>query len=248
MNARIICGTGRLLTVALLLVVAVSCTYKERVAPIALPETSANMVTVGDGLKISALAFTDPQAARNAFGFDARRAGLLPVQVTFQNDSSRAVTVNPSQTFLIDSDRNAWPILPRSKAYERTKGFVEVGETLKGAAKPSLLLGAAGAVAGLAVGIVTGEDIAEAVGKGAALGAAGGAIAGGASSYATAGERIKEDLATMSLREETILPQQIAYGVLFFPGEPKEEAAGAAELRLALVHGETPQVVRIDLR
>ncbi|MDA8165560.1 MAG: hypothetical protein M0017_11080 [Desulfobacteraceae bacterium] len=237
---------SRLLAAALLLLVS-ACTYQERVAPIALPETSGNMVTVGDGLKISARAFTDEKAAKESFGFDARKAGLLPVQVTFENDSSQPVTVNPSQTFLIDNNRNAWPILSRSQAYDRAKGYVEVGQTLKGAAKPSLLAGAAGAVAGLAVGIVTGHDVGEAVGKGAAIGAAGGALAGGASSYANAGDQIKENLATMSLKEESIQPKQIAYGVLFFPGAPKDEAAGASELRLALTYGKTPQVVRINL-
>lgn len=238
------CGGG--LLAAAFLILLSSCTYTQRIAPIALPETSPNMVVVGKGLKISARAFTNPKAAENAFGFDARRAGLLPVQVTFENDSPQTVTVDPSQTFLIDHHHNAWPILPRSTAYERTMSLVEVGQTLKGAAKPSILLGAAGALAGLAVGIVSGHDIGEAVGKGAALGAAGGAIVGGANSYADTGEKIKEDLAAKSLKAKPILPQQIAYGVLFFPGA-KGEASGAAELRLALTYGEKHEVVRIDL-
>ena len=40
-----------------------------------------------------------------------------------------------------------------------------------------------------------------------------------------------------------ILPHQIAYGVLFFPGMPGEEANGVKELLLSLTIGNTPQVV-----
>jgi hypothetical protein len=64
-------------------------------------------------------------------------------------------------------------------------------------------------VAGVGGGIVSGHDIGEALGKGA-LEAAGGAIAGGASIYGTVGERIKEELASKSLREKTIIPDEIA--------------------------------------
>jgi hypothetical protein len=104
-------------------------------------------------------------------------------------------------------------------------------------------MGAAGALAGLAVGIVTGKNVGEAMGTGAVIGAAGGAIVGGAKSYSDTGEKIREDLAAKTLRNEAILPHQIAYGVLFFPGIPGEEADGVKELRLSVTIGNTPQVV-----
>ena len=147
-----------LLLVAGLALLFSACTYRDRVAPIRLPATAANMVEI-NGLKISAQAYTEAKAAESTYGFDARGAGLLPVQVTFQNDSPLQVSVNPEQTFLVDYQQNAWPILGKEKTYERTKKFVDIGETAKGAAKPALLLGAAGAVAGLAIGIVTGNNI-----------------------------------------------------------------------------------------
>ena len=43
----------------LALLIASGCTYKDRVAPINLPDSSTGVV-VGDGLKIAAHAFTDP--------------------------------------------------------------------------------------------------------------------------------------------------------------------------------------------
>jgi len=223
------------------------CTYQDRVAPLALPDERTGVV-LGEGLKISARAFTEEEEAQKAFGFNARKAGVLPVQVTFVNDSPETVSVNPEQTFLIDRNNNAWPILTLEKTYERTKGLVDVGETAKGTAKPALLLGAAGAVAGLAVGIVTGENIGESMGKGATIGAASGAVLGGGQAYAKTGERIREDLATKTLRNHDILPNQIAYGVLFFPGTPGVEAEGAAEVRLSLNIDGRIKIVKLDLR
>ena len=224
----------------------VGCTYKERVAPITLPDSSRGIV-IGD-VKISGHAITDPEEAQHTLGFNALKAGLLGVRLTFQNDGREMVTVNPDQTFLVDRNNNAWPILTKEQAAKRTEGYVDIGETAKGTAKPALLLGAAGAVAGAAIGIITGENVGEAMGKGAVLGAAGGAIIGGATAYGKTGETIRKDLATKTLRNEAILPQEIAYGFLFFPGTPGEEAEGAVELRLAISIGGRPQVVRLELR
>ncbi|MBU0482576.1 MAG: hypothetical protein KKG47_15905 [Proteobacteria bacterium] len=233
--------------IAVLLTMLASCSYKDRVAPIQLPEAADNMIDVG-GLKIAARAFTDSELAAQTFGFDIRKAGLMPVQLTFQNDSSRDVTVNPDQTFLIDEEKNAWPILSKEKTYQRTKNFVDVGETAKGTGKSALLLGAAGAVAGFAIGIVSGNNVGEAMGQGAVIGAAAGTIMGGADAYAKTGRRIRQDLAEKSMQNQPILPGQIAYGALFFPGTPKDEAQTAKELRLALKFaGTVPQIVVLDL-
>lgn len=231
----------------IVLLVAGGCTYQDRVAPIKLPDEHTGVV-VGEGLKVSAQAFTDADAAQKAFGFDAVKAGLLPVQVTFMNDSPETVRVNPEQTFLIDQNNNAWPILTLEKTYERTKGLVDIGETAKGTAKPALLGAAAGALAGLAIGIVTGENVGEAAGKGAAIGAAGGAILGGGQTYLNSGDKIRDDLATKNLNNDAILPNQIAYGVLFFPGTPGKEAQGASEVRLALSIGDKTKIIKLDLR
>ncbi|MEW6500723.1 MAG: hypothetical protein ACOY8P_01345 [Thermodesulfobacteriota bacterium] len=224
-----------------------ACTYKDRVAPLNLPDAKRD-VTVAGGLRISAEAFTDAKKAEQTFGFDAHGAGLLPVQVTFQNDSQETVYVNADQTFLVDRNNKAWPILSLEKTHQRTQGHVDIGETAKETAKPALLLGAAGAIAGAAIGIVTGDNVGEAAGKGAVLGAAAGAILGGAKGYATGGEKVREDLASKRLSGGPILPNQIAYGVLFFPGMGKDEAQGATELRLALTIGRQNQIVRLPLQ
>lgn len=225
---------------------ASSCaTYEDRVAPVRLPETSPSMVVV-NGLKVSASAYLGDAEASNVYGFDIRKAGILPVQLTFQNDGDLAARIDPDQTFLIDDQGNAWPILSLRKTYERTNKFVDIGETVKGAAKPSFLAGAAGAVAGLAIGIVSGNNIGESMGKGAVIGAAGGAIVGGAEAAARSGRSIREDLADKSMQNSSVQPGQIAYGTLFFPGNRGSEAETARQLRLSLSFNDgTGQVVPI---
>ncbi len=227
---------GLMLLLVFLTAALPGCSYNDRVAPIRLPESSSNMVEI-DGLKISAQAYTNPESARTTYGFDARKAGVLPVQVTFQNDGRTQVSVNPEQTFLVDHQQNAWPILSLEKTYARTHKYVQVGETAKGAVTPALLLGAAGAVAGLAIGIVSGNNIGETMGKGAVIGAAAGAIGGGANAYAKSTRQIKQDLTDKNMKNKPIQPGQIAYGTLFFPGTPGEEASSARELRLSLTFG-----------
>ncbi len=247
-NRHRIFNTLTFIILALLVTAAISaCAYSDRVAPLKLPDALDNMVVAGDGLKIGAIAFTDQKQGEETFGFDVRAAGLMPVQVTFQNDGTQTAKVLPEQTFLVDIENNAWPVISLEKVYKRTKGHVEIGDTLAGTAKPALLLGIAGAVAGLAVGIVTGDNIGEAMGAGAAIGGAAGAIAGGAERYATARERIRDDLAEKRLKNSAILPGQIAYGTLFFPGLP-EEAKAPVELRMTVRIGNVPQVVVLSLR
>lgn len=245
---RIEAKTGVCLLLLILTSIMVSCSsYSDRVAPIKLPETATGMVEI-NGLKIAATAFVDKTEASNTYGFDIRKAGILPVQITFQHDGDQPVKINPTQTFLLDHAKNAWPLLSSEKMYKRTNKYVKIGETVKGAATPSFLMGTAGAVAGLAVGIISGNNIGESMGQGAILGAASGAILGGAEATATSGRTIREDLAEKSLRNKPIQPGQIAYGTLFFPGTYDSEAQSARQLRLSLSFGQhTEEVVTIYL-
>lgn len=231
----------------LLTIPLVSCSYGDRVAPIRLPESSPSMVVV-KGLKIAARAYVDRDEALNTYGFDIRKAGILPVQVTFQNDGGRPAKIHPGQTFLIDTASNAWPILSLEKTYRRTDRFVKIGESAKGAVTPSILLGAAGAVAGLAIGIISGTNVGETMGQGAVIGAAGGAIIGGSEAAARSHRTVRDDLSEKSLRNKSIQPGQIAYGTLFFPGIYNSEAQSAHQLRLALSFGHNnEEVVIINL-
>lgn len=218
--------------------------YGERVAPVPLPERQSNHVNVGGAL-ITARPYVDARSAKAAFGFDIRGAGVLPVRFVIDNQSGQDVRVLADQTFLIDQQGQAWPLLTYEQAYNRIHSHVEVGETLSGAAKPAALLGIAGAVAGLAIGVVSGHDVGGSVGKGAALGAGAGALMGGAQRYQSMDARIREDLSHQSLRNTPIGRGELAYGYLFFPG--KDEARTAVRLRLGLLVGGERHIVDVPL-
>jgi|SRR5680860_399002 len=220
-------------------------TYGDRVAPVPLPEAQPGHVDV-DGVKLLAQAYVEPATAKSALGFDARSAGLLPVRFVIDNQAGKRVAVAPGQTFLIDAQGQAWPLLTADQAYERVKGEVDVGETVAGAAKPAGLLGAAGALVGAAVGIVTGENVGTAAAAGAAAGVALGGVGGGAYANREVGRKISDDLARQSLRNRRVQPGELAYGYLFFPG--KNEANSATQLRLGLRIGNEQRIVNLPLQ
>ncbi len=233
------------LAVLMAVLLAAGCaTYGERVAPVTLPESSPRHVDVA-GAKVVANAFAEPAQAKKALGFDARGAGLLPVRFVLDNKSSGTVRLRPDQTFLIDDQGQAWPVLTADQAHKRVRAHVGVGETVKGAGETTVLGGAAGAVAGFAIGVLSGGDVAESIGKGAAVGASAGAIGGGASRYQSLDRQIREDLEQNSLRIQRIPQGELAYGYLFFPG--KDEAESPRTLRLALEVAGQSRVVELDL-
>ncbi|MGM0643615.1 MAG: hypothetical protein ACQETC_07575 [Thermodesulfobacteriota bacterium] len=222
-----------------------SCGYQDRVQPVNLPDASENAVNI-NGLKLTATPYTDRKKAKEAFGFDIRDAGLLPVQLVFKNDGDSVVDLIGDQTFLIDRENRAWPVISSERTYKRVKKHTDIGETISGTAKPGLLLGAAGAVAGLAVGVITGENIGEYAGKGAVIGGTAGILGGGAKGYQEARDKIRQGLKDQSLKKREIMPGQIAYGMIFFPGYAKE-AQDAAWLKLTLSFNGDPRPVTLPL-
>ncbi len=218
--------------------------YKIKPVSFRSPETAENAISVA-GAHVSARAYVGTDESKEAFGFDIRGAGMLPVQVVFDNQGYLQLEINASQTFLEDTEGNLWPILSDRIAYERATKYAETNEVLKESAMKGLWGAAAGAVIGAAIGIATDEGVAEAAGKGAAVGAAAGATLGGAGAYGSGDARrdIIDDLHEKSLENAVIEPQSISHGLLFFPGEAKT----AKKLRLQVVEAEsgTPHLVNI---
>ncbi len=217
-------------------------TYGDKVAPVPLPSAQTDKVIV-QGATLIARPYVDRKQAKAAFGFDIRDAGLLPIRFVIDNQSTSDIQINPKQTFLIDQQGQAWPLLTSEQAYQRVKGKVELGETALGAAKPAVLMGAAGAIAGFAIGILSGENVGKSTAKGAVLGASVGALYGGAEKHASMDKSIRQDLGKKSLRNRRIRPGELAYGYLFFPG--KEEASSAKALRLSIKIHDIQQIVTV---
>jgi len=207
--------------------------------PFKKPASYPNATEIS-GTMIAAQAFVDPGEAKEAFGFDIREAGMLPVQVVFDNQGSHSLEINASQTFLEDHEGNMWPILASEIAYERAEKYAQTKQIFKEGAYHGFLGAAAGAVIGAAVGIVTGDNVAEAAGKGAATGAAAGATLGAAKGYTSNDARrtIINDLQRKSLQNKAVDPKSLIFGFIFFPGE----ARSAKQLRLQLIEGDTGAV------
>ncbi len=232
-----------LMTFALLTSCATA--YKAQPIPFRAPTSYPNAVTVG-GAILSAEAFVDPQKGKETFGFDVRGAGLLPVEVVFDNQGPHSLKINSGQTFLEDEKGNLWPILDEKTAYDRTTKYAQTKQIFKEGAYSGFLGAAAGAIIGGAIGVVSGGRVGEGLGKGAAIGAAAGATIGGAKGYGESGEArrtIINDLNKKSLENQSI-SQGLSYGVLFFPGE----AQSAKELRLQISETDTGKVYVVRFR
>jgi len=230
---------------AVFLVPLVACTsYKSQEVPFRLPAAAANMQEVA-GAQIAAQGFADEGEAKKVFGFNIRKAGLLPIQVVVDNQGSHGLTVVPEQTFLIDTQGNMWNLLDRRTAYQRVEKSTEYASIGKGAGRGGMFGAAGGALVGAALGILTGENVGTAAGKGAAVGGAGGAVIGGAQSATSpeAGRDISRDLANKQLENRTISPGMLGRGFLFFPGE----APSASGVRLQLREEDTGQLHTVIL-
>jgi hypothetical protein len=235
------------LAAGFLLIVSGGCstTYVAKPLPFKTPSAYPNATEVADAT-IAAQAFADAEQAKEAFGFDIRAAGMLPVQVIFDNIGDHPIEINSGQTFLEDDAGNIWPILDRETAYDRATKYTQTKQVFTEGAYHAFLGAAAGAIIGAAVGIVTGENLAVTTGKGAAVGGAAGASLGGAKGYFSNDARqvVINDLKRKTLQSKPVDPRSLSFGFLFFPGE----APSAKELRLQLKEADTGQLHVIKMK
>lgn len=212
-------------------IIGCSTSYKAKPLPFKAPSAYQNSVQIAS-MVIGGQAFSQREAAKEAFGFDIRGAGMLPIQLVFDNQGAKAIEIVAEQTYLEDNNGNLWNILPSNMAYERATKYAQTKEIVKEGAYKGFLGAAAGSIIGAAIGIVTGEDVAGTMGKGAAVGAAAGSTLGGAHAWGTdeARRAILQDFRDKSLQNKEISSQTLSHGILFFPGE----APSAKKLRLKL--------------
>jgi hypothetical protein len=227
---------------SLLLITACS-TYKPQATPFRLPQSYANVQNL-NGLNVAAFTWQDEEEAKAAFGFNVIKAGLLPVQVVFDNQTLQTFQINPSQTFLVNDRQELFPVLDNQSAYERVQRSTGFKEAAKGLAKGAFWGSAAGAVIGAAIGVAAGRSAGDYAMRGAVTGAAAGAVLGigqGAGDNRVA-QQISDDLANRSLKNSPIKSQEISQGIIFFPAE----AGPPAQLRLQLREKDTDKVVNLN--
>ena len=224
------------ITAVFLLPMACATSYEATPVAFKTPAAYGNKVSIG-ATDLAAEAFVEKKAAQQAFGFDVRGAGMLPVQVVFDNQGPHPLKINAEQTFLEDHKGNLWPVLNRKMAQERATKYAKTKQIFKEGAYSGFLGAAAGSVIGAAIGVVSGDDVGSAIGKGAAVGAAAGATMGGVGGYASndARKAIKQDLQDKELENKEIAAHSLAHGFLFFPGE----AESAKLLRIQVKETDT---------
>jgi hypothetical protein len=236
----------RVIAILIALLMLLSCAkYQRQVVPFKLPSGYPN-VTEAAGAQIAARAYDDKGEAEKAFGFNIIGAGVLPVQVVFDNKGPHRIEIVPNQTYLVDIDDNLWPILDARLAYDRIQKKTEYGEVAPQAVQKGALGATAGAIIGAAIGIVSGRSVGEGAMRGAAAGAALGATIGGAQGMSDPEARhaIRDDLQTRSLDNRAVVPQEVAHGFIFFPGESKK----AKELRLRIKEADTGKTYALNLK
>ena len=231
--------------VLLVLIQVAGCTsYNSQYVSFRPPEAYANKQEVG-GVAIGAEAYADGEKAKEAFGFDIRDTGLLPVQLVMNNLSGKTLQIVAEQTFLIDAQGSYWQVIPNQTVVDRVEKSTQLAALGKGAGTGALWGAAGGAVLGAAIGIVSGDNVGNAMGKGAALGAAGGAIVG-TGKEATSTDRqtaILNDIRSKGLESKMIPIGHLANGFLFFPGEAKT----ARSVKLQFRELETGKVHNVTL-
>jgi hypothetical protein len=209
-----------------------------------LPESNANVQNL-NGLQVAASCWQNKAEATAAFGFDIINAGLLPVQIVFENQTFQTFQINPSQTFLVNDREELYQILDNQSAYERVQRSTGFKEAARSLGKGAFWGSAAGAAIGAAIGVVSGRSAGDYAMRGAVAGAAAGGILGVAQGAGN-GEltrQISDELANRSLKNNPIRPQEISRGIIFFPAE----AGLPKQLRLQLHDKDTDKVFNLML-
>lgn len=217
----------RIALIVLMILSVTGCTsYKSQYVSFRPPEAYVNKEEVG-GVSIGAEAYADKGDAKEAFGFDIRDAGLLPVQLVLNNLSGSSLQIITEQTFLVDMQGRYWQVVPNNVAVDRVEKSTQLAALGRGAGTGALWGAAGGAILGAAIGIVSGQNVGNAIGKGAVLGGAGGAVIGTAKESSSTDRQtsIVNDIRSKGLESKTVPSDHLANGFLFFPGEAKSAKA-----------------------
>jgi hypothetical protein len=233
------------LVLALVLVLgACAPRYEFKPVPVRPIAGYPNRTVLPEG-EIGAAAYSEPGRLKAVFGFDLKKAGVIPVQVRIENRSGDT-DLTIVEALLTGRDGQGWEVLPSGVVYDRVDKFTGGGLSGEQGVRRTLLWGLAGGVVGAAVGVVTGSNVGEAAGKGAAIGGAVGAasaIIGPGVDDDEAMMDIQRDFSGRSLDHATVKAGRTANGLLYFPAE----CGDPARLSLTLRAGSETRRVELPL-
>jgi len=206
---------------------AACATYKSRSVSFRPPQDFGNYENYS-GLKIGAEAFDDTKLAEEAFGFNIRKVGLLPVQIVIDNRSGQVVEIVADQTFLIDDYNRYWKVLSNREVVETVQKATVGGDIAGGTVKGAGPGASAGALLGLSFGIVSGRNAASTNVTGGVAGGSAIEGVGKAEDELQREKKIADDLREKGVDGKVLLPESLASGMVYFPGE----VTSTKELRL----------------
>jgi hypothetical protein len=179
----------RLLGLALVagLGILASCIARQNLTPPAVTG-QAGLAQSMDTARIQVAGFGERRQAEAAFGFDILGAGLAPLQIQIDNHAAGLLKLIPRQTFLIDQDGQAWPLLTANQAYDR---LARAGFPAPVPQPPD----SPDSHTGFALDLALGE-----------------------AAIPAAANRLRQSLATHGPRNPGIPGGQAASGILLFPG------------------------------
>ncbi|MDR2302140.1 MAG: hypothetical protein LBF38_08895 [Deltaproteobacteria bacterium] len=193
--------------------------YEFKPVPVRSLEGFENRVPFSGGL-VAAHAIYDSKEVVKFFGFDIKKAGVIPVQLAVRNNLPQGALVL-SKANLLDAEGLLWEVLPSDVVVRRIDEHTSGGLSGDQGLRRTLLWGLAGGVLGAAIGVASGSSVAEAAGKGAAVGAAVGvtsSIAQAGTDTSDAGD-IQRDFSTRNIDHATINAGETVNGLLYFPAE-----------------------------
>jgi hypothetical protein len=194
---------------------------------------------------VGAVAFYSSQDLNALFGFDLKKAGVVPVQVMVQNSGPDSVTILEGSR-IEDAKGLVWDVLPSDVVYNRINDYTSGSLDGEKGVKRTVTWGLAGAIIGAAVGVASGTNVGEAAGKGAAIGAGAGASSAvlgmGTDSSNTSGDVVR-DFSSRSIDHRTVSAGAEASGFLYFPAE----SAQPRRLTLNFDAGGHRQTVTLNL-
>lgn len=209
-----------------------------RKPPVPVAEAAWSAVEGSEGARVALRLLANAEVARQAFGMDLRSAGMLPVRVAIVNPGPLPLRIDAPQTFLIDRQGLAWPLLTLDQAEARLKTLGNPGAGPKPDGEPWTQVPET--LTGFALDIVPS--------KGPDPGQAG---SGGLGAWLrflrdspSLEQRVLDDLTARCPRIPELRPGQTAEGYLFFPGG-SGEAQEAVLLRLGVALAGSVRVMTI---
>ncbi|MDR1037777.1 MAG: hypothetical protein LBT40_14815 [Deltaproteobacteria bacterium] len=217
--------------------------YEYRAIPVRPISGYPGQAQVGGAL-IGAVAFYSAEELTQLFGFDLKKAGVVPVQVMVHNTSSSPITfLDGARITAVDG--KIWEVLPSDVVYRNINDYTAGSLDGEKGVRRTLMWGLAGAMLGAAVGVASGTNVGEAAGTGAVIGGAAGAASSvvGAGTTTDTSQDVIRDFSSRSLEHRTIAPGEEASGFLYFPAQ----SAQPSGLSMNFDVGGTRQNVTMNL-